>query len=383
MTRKRRTFDKEFKLEAVKMVLEQGLSRAEVGRKLGVDYNSICNWVKSSQENQASTSGGTTTLSEDQKRIKELEKKLKHKEMEVEFLKKNGALLCERAKIKYRTILDWIGKYPLNFMCQTLGVSKSGYYKWLIASESASAVKRREIAEKIKESFIGSGKTYGSPRVHADLIKSGAKVSLSTVERLMKKLGLKSIIRKNWKRAKTNVDNNFFAANLLKRNFNPSVLDKSWVSDITYIWTKSGWVYLSTVIDLCSKKVVGWCLNRKMDASLVKDALTKALSTRFPVKDLTFHSDQGAQYKSNEVSKLLEVMNIRQSMSRRGNCWDNAVAESFFKTIKHEFIKHQSFEGVSDAKSKIFEWIETFYNRKRLHSSLGFLSPEEYELKIT
>ena len=268
-------------------------------------------------------------------------------------------------------------------MCQIMGVSKSGYYKWLIASESTSAVKRREIVERIKASFFGSGKTYGSPRVHAELIKSGAEVSLSTVERLMKRLNLKSIIRKNWKRAKSNVDNNFFAENLLKRDFNPSVIDKSWVSDITYIWTKSGWVYLSTVIDLCSKKVVGWCLNRRMDASLVKDALTKALSTRFPEKDLTFHSDQGAQYKSKEVRKLLEVMNIRQSMSRRGNCWDNAVAESFFKTIKHEFIKHQNFEGVTDAKSKIFEWIETFYNRKRLHSSLGFLSPEEYELKIT
>ncbi len=131
------------------------------------------------------------------------------------------------------------------------------------------------------------------------------------------------------------------------------------------------------------QKVIGWCLDKTMEASLVKRSINKALSKRNPKEGLIFHSDQGSQYKAKEVRKLLEMTNIKQSMSRRGNCWDNAVAESFFKTIKHEFVKHQTFEGLIDAKSKIFEWIESFYNRKRLHSSLGFLSPEEYELKIT
>lgn len=264
-------------------------------------------------------------------------------------------------------------------MCKVLGVSRSGYYAWVKREPSQRAKDNEELSAKIVEIFNDSRGTYGSPRITEELEAQGFEVDRKRVARLMTKMGLSADLKPKFRVADTEPTSEL-AANVLDRQFEVDEPDRVWVSDITYIWTAVGWLYLAVVIDLYSRRIVGWAMADHMRAELVLEALSVALGSRKPSDDgLLFHSDQGAQYTATRVREALDTEGITCSMSRRGNCWDNAVAESFFATLKREHVYRKIFLTHEDAKISIAEWIGIFYNSQRRHSTIDYCSPVEYE----
>lgn len=268
-------------------------------------------------------------------------------------------------------------------MCKVVKVSRSSYYKWLKGGISKRKYENQILTNEITKIFHMSKQTYGSPRITMALAKQGFKASRPRVAKLMRLAGLKSKVRKKY-RITTDSNHKYpVSKNLLKREFNPGRINKVWVSDITYIRTKQGWLYLTIIMDLFDRQIIGWALSRTMHANkTIIPAWMMAISRRKISDELIFHSDRGVQYACNEFRKLLKGnLLISQSMSRKANCWDNAVAESFFKTLKTELIYHEKYNTISEAELSVFEYIEIWYNKQRLHSSLGYLTPHEYEMK--
>ena len=265
-------------------------------------------------------------------------------------------------------------------MCETLNVGRSSYYAWVTQeTPSARTLENEMLSEKIKMIFIEYKCRYGSRRTRKVLLNMGYQISRRRVCKLMKAQQLCCKTRRKFKHT-TDSNHNFpVAPNLLNRDFSPAKPNKAYAGDITYIPTQEGWLYLAVVIDLFSRQVVGWAMDKRMKAALVDDALTMALSNRRPAKGLISHTDRGSQYASNGHRHLIEAHGIKQSMSRKGDCWDNAVAESFFHTLKVELTHHEQFKTRAEAKQAIFEYIEVFYNRVRMHSTNDYLSPVEYE----
>jgi len=268
-------------------------------------------------------------------------------------------------------------------MCKVLNVSRSSYYKWLKGGISKRKYENQILTNEIIKIFDMSKKTYGSPRVLKELNRRGFNASKPRVAKLMRNSGLKSKVRKKYKITTDSNHKYPIADNLLNRNFSPVTINKVWVSDITYIRTKQGWLYLTIVMDLFDRQIIGWALSKTMHANrTIIPAWKMAMSKRRITSELIFHSDRGVQYACNEFRNLLKRNPlVKQSMSRRANCWDNAVAESFFKTIKTELIYHEKYNTINEAELSIFEYIEIWYNKKRLNSSLGYLTPYEYEMK--
>lgn len=270
-------------------------------------------------------------------------------------------------------------EFPIAVMCDVLGVSRSGYYVWRRKAESKRSQANAKLLETIRDTHHDSRGTYGSPRVYRELKKQGIPCSENRVARLMREDGLRAKTRKRYK-ATTNSKHDFpVAPNLLQRDFSPAQPNQVWTGDITYIWTTEGWLYLAVVIDLFSRSVVGWAMDKRMTRKLVMDALTMAVQRRQPSAGLIFHSDRGSQYASGDFQSLLAKNGMRCSMSRKGDCWDNAPTESFFGSLKQELVFHQRYPTRFHARQSIFEYIELFYNRRRLHSTLGYKSPAEYE----
>ncbi len=266
-------------------------------------------------------------------------------------------------------------------MCKALNVSSSGYYAWINRPQSQRDKDNEELLKKIRIIYEKSRKTYGAPRIYAALKREGVKCGRNRVARLMRR---SSIIPKPHKRYMQNTvfkAQDVAANNIVQRRFKVSKPNKIWASDITCFWTKSGWLYLAVVIDLYSRKVIGWSMGGAMAEDLPKDALTMALLNRRPQNRLIHHSDRGAQYTSYNFRQELEKNNLLCSLSRKGDCYDNAVVESFFKTLKTELNPEEYFKNQKEAKIKLFDYIEVFYNRQRLHSALGYLSPQEFEAK--
>lgn len=265
-------------------------------------------------------------------------------------------------------------------MCRMLNVTRSGYYAWSERQGSRRAQENQILSEQMVDIFEASRGTYGSPRMHEALLARGVEVSLNRVARLMSQLGLRARPKRKFK-ATTDSEHPFpIADNVLNRAFKTVEPDRVWVADMTYIWTGEGWLYLAVVIDLFSRRVVGWSMADHMRTELVLTALDAALGQRKAShQGLMFHSDRGSQYASADYQRALRAANIQCSMSRRANCWDNAVAESFFGTIKTELIHPRIFSDRAEAKTVIAEWIEVFYNRQRIHSTIGFLSPVQFE----
>ena len=264
-------------------------------------------------------------------------------------------------------------------MCKSLDISRSGYYAWLKDPVSMSEKSNTELLKKIEKIHIESKRRYGSPRVSAELRNQGEKVNHKRVEKLMRANNIRAKMKRKFKVTTDSKHSNPIADNVLNRNFESCKPDEKWVSDITYIHTLQGWLYLCTVIDLYSRKVVGWSMDTNMETQLIKRAFNMAVNSRKPKEGLIFHSDRGSQYSSNEFRNLLSEHKVTQSMSRKGNCWDNAVAESFFHTIKTEELYFHKFKTVDEAKSIVFQYIEVDYNRKRIHSYLNYLSPNNFE----
>jgi len=273
--------------------------------------------------------------------------------------------------------MDHANEFPVKKMSQVFNVSRSGYYRWL-NKKDFNSLRIEILNDEIKLAFKGSRQTYGSPRVQLELKSKNIQVSASTVARRMKSLKLTP---KKKKRFKTTTDSKHglqISPNLLNREFTVTDLGKIWVSDITYIRIKHSFVYLTTVIDLADRMVVGWSLSKNMtDESTVIAAFKKAIINRPITPGLMFHSDRGSQYASTAFRNLLAKEKCIQSMSRKGNCWDNAVAESFFKTIKTESLNRYKFKNEGEVFSAIFDYIDGWYNTKRIHSTLGGKSPRE------
>lgn len=280
--------------------------------------------------------------------------------------------------MKYAFIKQHKDKYPIKTMCEVLETSRSGYYDWCEGRVSPRAAARAELTEKIKVIHEDSRGTYGSPRVLEALKSSGKRVNHKTVEKIMQTNGLRSKARRKFKQTTDSNHKLPIVPNLLDRAFSVSKPNLVWVTDITYLPTDEGWLYLATFIDLFSRKVVGWSMSSRMTADLVVDALRMGVfrNKRAP---LMVHSDRGSQYASDAFRKELREHRCMRSMSKKGDCWDNAVAESFFSTLKSELVHHEKYKTREQARLSIFDYIETFYNRKRLHSHLNYLSPEMFE----
>ena len=271
--------------------------------------------------------------------------------------------------------------YPIRLLCRCLAVSRSGYYAWRGRAPSARAQEDARLRVEVAASHSASRRTYGSPRILRDLREDGHRVSRKRVARLMRELGLEGR-RKRRFRATTDSQHPFpVAPNVLMRDFAVDAPNTAWVTDITYLATLEGWLYLAVILDLFSRRVVGYAMSEQIDRVLVLEALGKALDQRPGARDLVHHSDRGSQYASHDYREALEQAGITCSMSRRGDCWDNAVAESFFATLKMELLYELPLQTRSEIRSAVADYIETFYNVRRRHSSLDYQSPVEFELK--
>jgi len=279
------------------------------------------------------------------------------------------------------------GRYPTKLVCEVLGVSEGGYYHWRKRPKSSRAIRDEDLSCKIEVFHCGSRATYGAPRIHKDLKASGEKVSRKRVARLMKQQGLRGKCKRRFKVTTKSNPKRVAVQNLLQQNFRTDEPNQKWASDITYVPTREGWLYLAVVLDLFSRKVVGWAMNSRMTDDLTLKALKMALLRRSThskanYSGLIFHSDKGSQYGSAAFKSVLDKHFITQSMSGKGNCFDNAVSESFFATLKTEEVKPRGRGGYhtrQQAMTALFDYIETFYNRTRRHSTLGFLSPLDFE----
>ena len=275
--------------------------------------------------------------------------------------------------------------YPVAALCDVLSVSRSGFYAWVNRPPSARAGRRAELGDQVRAVHEQSRGTYGSPRVAAQLKAQGVKACENTVAKVMRAAGIRSkVVRRFRVRTTDSAHAHPVADNLLGRDFAAAAPDRKWAADITYVPTAERWLYLAAVIDLCSRRVVGWAMADHMRATLCAEALRMALARRDPPADrsLVHHSDRGVQYACGDYRALLERHGIACSMSRRGDCYDNAAVESFFKTLKAELVYHEEYATRAQAAAAIFEYVECWYNRRRLHSSLGYRSPEQYERSL-
>ena len=272
------------------------------------------------------------------------------------------------------------GEWPVAQLCSALGVSRSGYYAWRSRAASAAETRRETLTEKVAEVHAQVKGRYGSPRIHAELVVQGTPCCENTVARVMREAGIAARRRRKFRHTTDSNHPHPVAENVLDRDFDPAEPNVSWVADVTYIPTRQGWLYLAVVVDLFSRMVVGWSMAATMTSRLVVDALEMGLSgRRRGSSDLVAHSDRGSQYASEHYRRRLAEERITCSMSRRGNCWDNAAMESFFASLKKELVHDEDYATREEATRSIFEYIEVFYNRVRQHSSLGYVAPAEYE----
>jgi putative transposase len=282
--------------------------------------------------------------------------------------------------MRYQFIDDYRGDWPVRVMCRVLRVWPSGFYAWRHRPVGAQAIRRGELTEKVQQIFKDHRRVYGSPRVHEHLLADGDRCSVNTVAKIMRDEGLKAKGSKRFKPVTTNSKHHQpVADNLLQRDFTATSPNQKWVADITYIPTRMGWLYLAVVLDVFSRRVVGGSVADHMRADLVCQALHQAIGKRKPDTGLIHHRDRGVQYASGSYQDLLELYGITCSMSRKGNCYDNAMMESFMGTLKVELVHESDWMDYDQAGQAIFEYIEAFYNRVRLHSSLGYKSPLDYE----
>ena len=279
--------------------------------------------------------------------------------------------------MRYACIRRRRNLYPVRMMCDSLKVSPSGYYGWQARPESRRARYDRQLTETIRRVHAESDGTYGSPRVHAELTAIGLPCGRPKVARLMRNAGLKGCPKRRFR--VTTKSGLARAENLLEQDFSAATPNERWASDITYLWTGQGWLYLAVVMDLYSRRIIGWSMSRRINRHLVLNALNMALGQRRPGDDLIHHSDRGVQYLSDDFQALLKANGITCSMSDKGSCYDNAVVESLFASLKRERIKRRKYRTRDQARADVFDYIERFYNRKRRHGYVGNISPVQFE----
>nr|WP_206108271.1 IS3 family transposase [Paludisphaera soli] len=379
MAKTRRTFTPEFKAEAVRRITEQGKSLSEVARELDLGESMLRAWKQAiaAQGEQAFPGRGNPPALEEE--LRRLRAEVKRLTMEREILKKATGLLRQGVVMRYDFVEAHRGRWPVRLMCRILAVSPGGYYGWRGRPESERTRRREALAVAIKAVHVEVKARYGSPRIHAELVARGHACGVKTVARLMREHGIAAKTRRKFRCTTDSNHDRPVAENVLDRRFEPVAADRAWAADITYIATAEGWLYLAVVEDLYSRRIVGWSMGPRIDSRLVVDALEMALAGRSPGEGLVAHSDRGSQYASDHYQRLLSDHGIVCSMSRRGNCWDNAPMESFFASLRKELTRGEIFATRGQARASLFEYIEVFFNRVRRHSSLGYRSPAEYE----
>src|SRR5215813_3767959 len=375
----RRKFTREFKLEAVLLIKERGVSCPGVAgpwcasvavARLGEEARRGCgpglSWPRPDEARTARDRAS-------QARGHQAEGRARHP-------KKSRGLLREGIDVKFGFIAKHRGIWPAAWLCEALGVSRGGFYAWLTRPRSQRSRSDEELGAKVRASFVASDRTYGTRRVWKDMLAEGLSCGLNRIERLMRLQALKARPRRRrlppdlGERQATAV-----AANVLERTFDASAPNRKWIADFTYVWTAEGWLYVAAVIDLFSRRVVGWSMRAAMTAQLVTDALVMAIWRRGKPDALLHHSDRGSQYTSEQFQKLMADHGVVYSMSRSGNVWDNAAMESFFSSLKTERTGRKTYRTRDEARADVFDYIERFYNAKRRHSTIGYLSPMEFE----
>lgn len=272
------------------------------------------------------------------------------------------------------------GAWPVGVQCAVFDVSRSGYYAWKARPPSSRVQDDATLVAEIKAAHAAGRGAYGSPRVHRELRAKGRRVSKKRVERLMRREGITGRRRRRFRKTTDSNHPHPIAPNVLDRKFDMDTPNAAWVTDVTYVWTLEGWLYLAVLLDLFSRRVVGWATSATNDRALALQALARATSSRNPPVGMIHHSDRGSPYASVDYGDTLASIGAIKSMSRKGDCWDNAVAESFFATIKGELIDHEEYETRAEATAAIGGYIDAFYNARRRHSSIGYVSPIEFEL---
>ncbi len=281
--------------------------------------------------------------------------------------------------MKYQLISECRSTFPVKKMCQLLAVSRGGYYDWEQRKPSNRKRANAMLLEKIKEVHKKTKKRYGSPRITRELRKQGIRCGKNRIADLMRKNNIQAKAKKKFKATTNSKHSHPVAPNLLHQQFSAQGPNQVWASDITYVWTSEGWLYVAAILDIWSRKIVGWAMSKRQTKELTIRALKQAIGRRPIEAGIIHHSDRGSQYASTEYRKVLKIYDFQQSMSKKGDCYDNAIMETFFHTLKTELIYWEQYRTRTEARKSIFEYIEIFYNRKRLHSSLGYNSPEEYE----
>jgi putative transposase len=283
--------------------------------------------------------------------------------------------------VKYAFVEEHRMEFRITAMCRVLSIHSSGYYAWRKRKPPRRAAENERLLERITAIHARSRSTYGSPRVHQQLRGEGEKVNHKRVSRLMRENALRAKRVRKFKATTDSRHNLPVAENVLGRNFRVDAPDRVWTSDITYIWTDEGWLYLSVFLDLYSRLVVGWAVSESLETKMVEEAFLQGQARRGRRVSPLVHSDRGCQYASAAFTQRLAAWECRQSMSRKGNCWDNAVTESFFATLKTELIHHERYRTRQEARDQLFDYIEVFYNRQRIHSTIGYSAPAEYEAR--
>ncbi|EGO7253149.1 IS3 family transposase [Salmonella enterica] len=366
-------YPEEFKIEAVKQVVDRGYSVSSIATRLDITTHSLYAWIKK----YGPDSSTNKEQSDAQAEILRLQKELK-RVTDAGHIKKSRGVLRKAVRLRYAFIRDNTRCWPVRLLCRVLDVHPSGFYAWLQQPHSQREQVNQMLTGQIKQFWLESGCVYGYRKIHLDLRDTGQQCGVNRVWRLMKRAGIKAQVGYRSPRARKGEDS-IVAPDRLQRQFNPDAPDERWVTDITYIRTHEGWLYLAVVVALFSRKVIGWSMQPRMTKEIVLNALLIALWRRNPQKAVLVHSDQGSQYTSYEWQSFLKSHGLEGSMSRRGNCHDNAVAESFFQLLKRERIKKKIYGTREEARSDIFDYIEMFYNSKRRHGSSDKMPPTEYE----
>jgi putative transposase len=376
----RRQFTREFKLEAVRLIRERGVSYAQASKDLGVHPTQLRNWVKQLADDPQHAFPGQGQMKPEQLEIAQLKREVVKLKAERDILKKSRGLLREGIDVKFGFVAKHRGIWPAEWLCGALGVSRGGFYAWLTRPRSQRSRSDEELVAKVRASFLASDRTYGARRVWHDMLAEGVSCGLHRIERLMRQQALKARPRR--RRLPPDLGERQVAAvapNVLDRSFEAPAPNRKWIADFTYVWTAEGWLYVAAVVDLFSRRVVGWSMNAAMTAQLVTDALVMAIWRRGKPDALLHHSDRGSQYTSEQFQRLMADHGVVCSMSRSGNVWDNAAMESFFSSLKTERTTRRMYRTRDDAKADVFDYIERFYNPKRRHSTIGYLSPMEFE----
>ncbi|WP_112380214.1 IS3-like element IS600 family transposase [Shigella sonnei] len=379
MSRKTQRYSKEFKAEAVRTVLENQLSISEGASRLSLPEGTLGQWVTAARKGLGTS--GSRTVAELESEILQLRKALNEARLERDIFKKSNSVFCTGVAEKYALIEQWRQQFPIEAMCQVFGVSRSGYYNWVQHEPSDRKQSDERLKLEIKVAHIRTRETYGTRRLQTELAENGIIVGRDRLARLRKELRLRCKQKRKF-RATTNSNHNLpVAPNLLNQTFAPTAPNQVWVADLTYVATQEGWLYLAGIKDVYTCEIIGYAMGERMTKELTGKALFMALRSQRPPAGLIHHSDRGSQYCAYDYRVIQEQSGLKTSMSRKGNCYDNAPMESFWGTLKNESLSHYRFNNRDEAISVIREYIEIFYNRQRRHSRLGNISPAAFREK--